>query len=66
MPHYCIAALDHLPGDIGMVVEAENDRHVGAQNLAAEGSLLAFYVVDALGGAGAVKLQREAVDPPSR
>ena len=57
-----VGIVDDLPGDIAVVIEPENDRHVGAQDFSAELDLLALDIVDLLGGAGAVQLQRQPVD----
>ena len=53
-------------GDVGVVVEAEQDRHVGAEDLAAERGLLALDIVEANGRAGAVQLQVQPVEPARR
>jgi hypothetical protein len=56
------AALHDLAGHVGVVVEPEDDRDLASQDRAAERYLLAFDVVDPLGRAGAVQLQRQPVD----
>ena len=56
------AVLDDLPGHVGMVIEPEHDRHAVAEDLAAERHLLALHVVDPFRRAGAVELERQAVD----
>ena len=61
-----VDALDHLLRDVGVVIEPEHDRDVRPEDLAAERGLLALDVVDALGRAGAVQLQRQPVDPAPR
>ncbi len=59
------ADLHHLARDVGVVVEAEHDRHVRPEDRAAERDLLALDIVDAIRRAGAVQLQREPVDRPA-
>ena len=52
--------------DVGVVIEPEHDRHAIAQDRAAQRDLLALHVVDPLGRAGAVELQRQPVDRSRR
>ena len=63
VPDDGIDGIDHPLCDVGVVVEAEQDRHVGSEDLAAEVGLLALDVVEANGRAGAVKLEVQAVEP---
>ena len=65
-PTMAVAVVDHLLRDVGVMIEPEDDRHVRAQDRAAERDLLALDVVDALGRAGAVQLQRQPVDRSGR
>ena len=60
------AVLDDLARHVGVMVETEHDRDVGAEDRAAELDLLALDVVDALGRAGAVELERKPVDRAGR
>ena len=52
----------HEIRDIAVVIEAENDRYVRPEHLAAERGLFALDVVNALGRAGAMQLKCEAID----
>jgi len=52
----------HEIRDIAVVIEAENDRYIRPEHLAAERGLFALDVVNALGRTGAMQLQCEAVD----
>jgi hypothetical protein len=65
-PTTAVAVGHDLLGDVGMVIEPEDDGDVGPENLPAERDLLALDIVDALGGAGAVQLQRQPVDGTGR
>ncbi len=54
---------DHGLRNVGVVIEAEQDGDFGSEQGAAERGQLPFHVVGGLGRAGAVELQREAVEP---
>ena len=56
------AVVDDILRHVGVMIEAEHDGNVIAEDGPAELDLCAFHVVDPLGRAGAVELQRQPVD----
>ncbi len=61
VPDDGVDRIDHPARHVGVVVEAEQDRHVGSEDLAAEVRLLALDIVEAHGRAGPVKLEVQPV-----
>ena len=52
----------HFFCDVAVVVQAQHDGHIGSENIPACLQLSALNIVDAIGGAGAVNLQRQRIN----